>query len=571
VPRFPRSVNVALGVPEARGHVLRFQALLQCRRMTQVIRLRKWQKEALDRFLTAERPDFLAVATPGSGKTTFALTSARHHLASSPQSRIVVVVPTQHLKHQWASAAVGFDLHLDPEWKSSDQSLPSDMHGIVTTYQQVAVSSDILSRLTTDAFIILDEVHHAGDERAWGDGVAKAFAPACRRLSLSGTPFRSDTRAIPFVNYEYDEAVPDYEYGYGEALADRNVVRPIHFPRIDGHMEWTAPDGSFHSFGFSDALDVTRANQRLRTALSLEGQWMPSVLTRAHQHLRQIRTEHPEAGGLVISMDVEHARGIAEYLERRHSARVVVATSDDPTASRRIARYAAGTDEWIVAVRMVSEGVDIPRLRVGVFATNTNTELFFRQAIGRLVRHMKGVKKQHAYLYIPDDPRLRTKAAQVAQQRRHSLHKEARETDPEVESQELDLGEAEERVSQFSVISAVALEADETEESVEAHADSGEDVETGYEIELTPAPIVGDGRSTGTLTRAEFKADLRSQNVEKVRELVALTGLSHAAVNKELNKRSGVTKVTQATTAQLERRLRNANHWLATLTGSVKR
>src|SRR5476649_2129962 len=137
--------------------------------MTQRVRLRNWQKEALDRFLTSQRQDFLAVATPGSGKTTFALTATRHHLAQSPTSRLIVVVPTQHLKNQWAAAAVGFDLHLDPDWKPSNGSLPSDMHGIVTTYQQVATSARLLNELARNAFVVLDEVHHAGDERAWGD------------------------------------------------------------------------------------------------------------------------------------------------------------------------------------------------------------------------------------------------------------------------------------------------------------------------------------------------------------------------------------------------------------------
>lgn len=536
--------------------------------MTRQVRLRSWQKQALDIFLSHDGPDFLAVATPGSGKTTFALTAARYHLASQPSARLIVVVPTQHLKHQWASAALGFDLHLDPEWKS-DHGLPSDMHGIVTTYQQVATSASALAQLSIDAFVVFDEVHHAGDERAWGDGIATAFGSSAKRLSLSGTPFRSDTRAIPFVDYQYEEAVPNFEYGYGEALADRGVVRPIHFPRIDGHMEWTAPDGSFHSHGFEDELDTARANQRLRTALSLEGQWMPAVLNRAHRHLREIRSEHSNAGGLVIAMDQDHARGIAELLERRHGARVVVATSDDPSASRRISRFAAGNDEWIVAVRMVSEGVDIPRLRVGVFATNTTTELFFRQAIGRLVRYIRGVTRQHAYLYLPDDPRLRTKAEQVRQARRHSLHKAASERETVDDPGALDeMPRDEERVSQFSVISAVALDADSVEIASTPHEHESDDAnDTSLVIELAPAPVLDSGRTSATMTRAEYKADLRAQNTDCVRELVALTGKTHAAINKELNARSGIDNVKQATVVQLERRLRNAQFWLSGLVG----
>ena len=85
---------------------------------------------------------------------------------------------------------------------------------------------------------------------------------------MSGTPFRSDTRAIPFVTYAGDEAVPDYEYGYGDALRDGRVVRPVYFPRTNGHMEWAAPDGSLHAATFDDPLNAARASERLRTRLT---------------------------------------------------------------------------------------------------------------------------------------------------------------------------------------------------------------------------------------------------------------------------------------------------------------
>ena len=353
--------------------------------MVRTVRLRAWQKAAFDRFVAATGDDFLAVATPGAGKTTFALTAARHQLAARP-SRLVVVAPTAHLKLQWAKAAAAFSLHLDPLWSPAAGALPADMHGIVTSYQQVASSANALARLSAGAFVVLDELHHAGDERAWGAAVKTAFAGSGRRLALSGTPFRSDTRAIPFVSYRGEEAVPDFEYGYADALGDRGVVRPVYFPRTNGEMEWSASDGSVHTATFDDRLSAERAGQRLRTALSLEGDWLPTVLGSANERLTEIRREHPDAGGLVIAIDREHARGIAALIRTRFGATARLVTSDDPGASAEIADFATARDPWLVAVRMVSEGVDIPRLRVGVYATTTTTELFFRQAVGRLVR-----------------------------------------------------------------------------------------------------------------------------------------------------------------------------------------
>ena len=110
---------------------------------------------------------------------------------------------------------------------------------------------------------------------------------------------------------------------------------------------------------------------------------------------------------------VEHARDIARLLPWEFRIPATVVTSDDPTASERIASFAAGTSEWLVAVRMVSEGVDIPRLRVGVYATATMTDLFFHQAVGRFVRWQDGIRNQRAWLCVPDDPRVRAWAGLI--------------------------------------------------------------------------------------------------------------------------------------------------------------
>ena len=336
------------------------------------------------------------------------------------------------------------------------------MHGIVTSYQQVAISAAALRPLARRAVVVLDEVHHAGEEQAWGESLRIAFGESARRLSLSGTPFRSDTRAIPFVRYEADEAVPDFEYGYGDALRDGRVVRPVYFPRTGGEMEWSAPDGSVYAATFDDPLAGQLANQRLRTALSIDGEWLPAVLRDAVERLAEVRRQQPEAGGLVIAIDQEHAKGIAAMLRRDFGQQVSTVTSDDPEASARISAFAAGRDPWLVAVRMVSEGVDIPRLRVGVYATTTTTDLFFRQAVGRFVRWEAGVRDQRAWLYIPDDLRLRVRAAEIAEARRHSL----RRTPRDGEADELprtgpdDAPMLGDQLSMFAALSAVAVAGD---------------------------------------------------------------------------------------------------------------
>ena len=533
------------------------------------VRLRPWQHAALARFGASVHPDFLAVATPGAGKTTFALAALRTSLAKRP-GRVVVVAPTAHLKIQWAEAAARLGLHLDPAWTPTDGPMPPDMHGVVTSYQQIAMSADAIRAEAGGAHVVLDEVHHAGEEQAWGDALRHAFAPSHRRISLSGTPFRSDTRAIPFVRYVADEAVPDFEYGYGDALRDGRVVRPVYFPRTGGEMEWSAPDGNVHQATFDDPLANQLANQRLRTALSLDGEWIATVLREAVARLETVRKHQPDAGGLVIAMDQDHAKGIAQLLRREIGAQATVVTSDDPDASAKIAAFAAGKDPWLVAVRMVSEGVDIPRLRVGVYATTVTTDLYFRQAVGRFVRWQPGIRDQRAWLFIPDDLRLRIRAAEIAEQRRHSLRRSVRpgeEDDPEAqrraEAAELAMGE---QLSLFAALSAVAVGDASTGEAwaepLPVDWDTGED--PTIELELGPPPplvaspsgLVMDGA-----TRRAVKDRLRVANAEAAKDIARWSGLTYAAVNLELNRNAGIKRVTEATEGQLQTRLQAARRW----------
>ncbi len=544
--------------------------------LSRSITLRTWQHDALRAFLAHDRANFLAVACPGAGKTTFALTAARHWLRGE-RLPIVVVAPTRHLKVQWATAAERFGFHLEPEWDASLGEIPADMHGIVVTYAQTASASAVLNRVSRGGIVVLDEVHHAGGDKSWGDGVATGFAEANVRLLLSGTPFRTDDSPIPFVRYtmgDHGDAVSDYEYDYGHALRDGGVVRPVFFPRFDGHMEWIGADGAHKEASFGD--DVAREDRgaRLRTALSADGEWLPTVLVKADEKLRQIRRTAPDAGGLVIAMDQEHARGIAAILKRWTGDDPAIAVSDDPRASEVIESYARGTSPWVVAVRMISEGVDIPRLRVAVHATTTVTSLFFRQAVGRIARWTPGLASQKAYFYVPDDPRLRYQAKTIAEQRRHSIAQRVAAGEQRDSALD-DLGRAvqiEEQPSLFQALSSTAVDAP-AEDGIDPHEDIVIGVEdlAGLPIDLPPPPSLPgrtiDAKSAlgGLRSRHAQKKELRQWNADRVLELVRSTGMDHRLVNAELNKRSGVERVGEADEPALRRRLQRADEWLESM------
>ena len=396
-------------------------------------KLRAWQQEALDTYLRSTPQDFLAVATPGAGKTTFALRIATELLERGTVQRITVVCPTEHLKRQWADAAHRVGIKLDPTFRNSQGAHGSEFDGVAVTYAQVA-TKPVLHRARTEArrtLVILDEIHHGGDALSWGDAVREAFEPAARRLALTGTPFRSDTSPIPFVQYEAGmdgvrRSKADYTYGYGEALRD-GVVRPVIFLSYSGQMRWRTNAGDEVAARLGEPLTKDMIGQAWRTALDPRGEWIPSVLAAADTRLTEIRRGVPDAGGLVIATDQDSARAYATVLREVTGEGAVVVLSDDDTASDRIEEFATGRQRWMVAVRMVSEGVDVPRLSVGVYATSTSTPLFFAQAVGRFVRARR--RGETASIFVPSVPVLLGLAAELEVERDHALDRPAREGD----------------------------------------------------------------------------------------------------------------------------------------------
>lgn len=388
-------------------------------------KLRAWQAAALESYLERGEQDFLAVATPGAGKTTFALRVATELLSRGVVRAVTIVAPTEHLKTQWADAAARVGIDIDPRFLNSVGESSSDYHGVALTYAQVASRPDLHRRrtLAEPTLVILDEIHHGGDAKSWGDGIRTAFEGATRRLALTGTPFRSDTNPIPFVRYEMDDhgilrSGSDHTYGYAEALRD-GVVRPVLFLAYGGAMRWRTKAGDEVSARLGEPLTKDLTAQAWRTALDPKGEWIPQVLQAADKRLTEVRRHVPDAGALVIASNQTAARAYAKQLEAITGEKPTVVLSDDSGASARIEEYAQSTSRWMVAVRMVSEGVDVPRLCVGVYATSTSTPLFFAQAVGRFVRARR--RGETASVFLPSVPVVLELAGRLEEERDHAL------------------------------------------------------------------------------------------------------------------------------------------------------
>jgi superfamily II DNA or RNA helicase len=556
----------------------------------------------MERYVEQEPRDFLAVATPGAGKTTFALTLASYLLHSHTVQQITVVAPTEHLKKQWAEAAARIGIRLDPGYSSGP--LSRDYQGIVITYAGVGVNP-MLHRNRVEqrkTLVILDEIHHAGDSKSWGEACAEAFEPATRRLALTGTPFRSDTNPIPFVSYEAGndgirKSVADYTYGYGNALAD-HVVRPVIFLSYSGNMRWRTKAGDEVAARLGEPMTKDAVAQAWRTALAPQGEWMPNVLRAADKRLTEVRKGIPDAGGLVIATDQNVARAYAKMIREITGEGVTLVLSDEVEASQRITDFSEGTQRWMVAVRMVSEGVDVPRLAVGVYATSISTPLFFAQAVGRFVRARK--RGETASVFLPSVPTLLTFANEMELQRDHVLDKKKRGEEGLFDQEDALLAEAEKTKDEadggMDELPWEALESDAVfdrvlydghEFGMQAHAGSEEEEEyLGIPGLLEPDQVqmLLQKRQTRQIQRSKAKpaeeADLielpaeqrpvvtHKQLQELRKELNGLVGAwhhrtnqPHGTIHNELRRVCGGPLTAQATAGQLQARIKKIQEW----------
>jgi superfamily II DNA or RNA helicase len=391
-------------------------------------RLRAWQRAALQAYESeSPRRDFLVAATPGAGKTTFALTLARRLLARRAIDRVIVVCPTDHLRTQWAEAADRAGVELDAALSNAVGPVRPDLVGYVTTYAQVAAKPALHAARTgaRRALVVLDEVHHAGDGLSWGDAVATAFEQAARRLCLTGTPFRTrpDER-IPFVRYDPDLeggwcSSADFSYGYREALRD-GVVRPVVFAAYTGTSRWRNSAGQVIAASLTEPAARRTEATAWRTALNPKGRWVPHVIAAMDERITHLRgSGMPDAAGLVLASDQDDARSYANIVEQVTGHQPVVIVSDDPKASTKIAAFSHGTERMAVCVRMVSEGVDVPRAACLAWMTSYRTPLFFAQGVGRVVRARS--PGESATVFLPAVRPLLALAAELENERNHVI------------------------------------------------------------------------------------------------------------------------------------------------------
>ncbi|CAA0078542.1 DEAD/DEAH box helicase [Zhongshania aliphaticivorans] len=379
------------------------------------MQLRRWQYEAVEAALTkyeTEHPHFLCLATPGAGKTFMASRIAKELMDSGKIDLVFCFSPS-------VNVATSFQASIESQLKCKLDGLLGSK-GRSLTYQSMPSQDlsfwSLLSQYKT--LVIFDEIHHcAGDNldnaNVWGQKIIQHIqGEADYTLALSGTPWRSDKVPIALSSYCVGGVIQcDYSYGLERAIQD-GVCRIPKIIAVDNdEITLLSGDERERYSSFAELLKQSKCTyQQLLDSSDL----ITYMIKITAKKINEVRKRQPNSGALVVAATVDHAIKIAEIIKRDtgDSARVVTYLHDG--AQDTIRDFREANDKWIVSVGMISEGTDIPRLKVCCHLTRVKTELYFRQVLGRILRST-GVEKDEGFLFIPAEPNLVEYAERVVE------------------------------------------------------------------------------------------------------------------------------------------------------------
>lgn len=370
-----------------------------------MIELREWQKEAKEAVLSLlgdNGDNALIASAPASGKTVFACAVAQDLTDIINIKKIVIVSPSENVRDNWQSnlAKFGFQVKTGPHYPYDRDY--QDYQGISITYQWMAANVTYLRAYADEStIVILDEVHHCGDERSWGDSCFLSFEAARFRLLLSGTPWRSEGNKIPFIDYDKDGyCLPLYSYSVGSAVADK-VCQRLEIIKNDFSGN-SSMDGELKKFeSFNHAKKENRENEFYRNATNNELVFC-KIFKDANEKLNQIRQkEYKDAGGMIIAKDIETANKYADWLILNFNEESTLVHSGMAKAHQLINQFKRGSDKWLISVDMIGEGTDIPRLQVEVYMHLKKESMSLYQYWMRVsrVRSRQTDTIEHCYVY----------------------------------------------------------------------------------------------------------------------------------------------------------------------------
>lgn len=388
---------------------------------------RKWQRACFYDYISRQKEVYSIGAVPGAGKSKTAAMICSHLLEEEIVDFFFVISPQENKKPEWREDFLtyfGIPIQLD---YSSDTKIKKKMfRGAVMTYAGLNESTaKEINKFCKNhrVAVVFDEIHHLSESghSAWGTYAQLAFSNAERVISLSGTFWREDNMKIPFLELGPKGYNIDFVYSYADSINDGNS-RKIQFSFYDPRISMK---GQYYYNGLLSEIEKeNKLNAAYRALVMEKSVDLADVIEHAYSKLQEIRNaDMPNAGMILFAPDKRTAYSLQNWLESpQFNIQSTVVTSEDQASSKEIQRFKDSDEECIIAVNMISEGVDIPRLRVGVYLSIYKTFLYFMQSIvGRTIRVTQEEYKKsqttksvnYSYAYILEHPALKTYSEKV--------------------------------------------------------------------------------------------------------------------------------------------------------------
>jgi len=438
------------------------------------VNLRKWQAKATDTAVinySKGRKLFVTEACTGAGKTRHGVETAVDLMKSKSVDLVIVLTPSIATRSGWKDAFNKARTSLPEIRVTDDNEFPIDTNVWVTTYSGYEAAQKALTTapVRLGIFTVIDEYHHAEQDAAWGTAVEALGGLAKHALFLSGTPWKqsgfcpllvgqSNIHGKPYYDSGEIRVSPDFAHDYsndlraGEDRATHWVnfrLLPSIFTYDDGKIEeFALPD--LENMSNQERLEWEEKAAKDKTPLGKHVKIDDNMLT-GRGNAKELLAESVALLGkcradtyqacsqrdlpimLVVAQNIKAARNLADYIEEIHELKTVVIVSEDQRSHEVLEKTRAqcadnspDKPDVIISVGMISEGVDIPQIKVIAYLSAVLTTLYLVQVIGRALRRMfvpsrKGFADSHpsqitAHFIALAHPKICYVASRIEQQ-----------------------------------------------------------------------------------------------------------------------------------------------------------
>lgn len=364
--------------------------LISCPNLKSNVKLRDYQKEAMQRWLKQKRG--VIVLPTGSGKTILAI-----KIIEEINAATFIVVPTLNLVSQWKeNLERAFNIKIG-EFTGQKKEFEAIT---VSTYDSAYINAENLGNKFK--LLIFDEVHHLPAEGY--RQIAEMFASPYR-LGLTATYEREDG-----MHEELDRLIGGKIYEKkveqlaGKYLANYEIVKIKVELTDEEREEYEKHYKIFRDYIVSNGIEMrspkdfekivmlSGRDKRAREALLARNR-AEKIAYNSKNKLEKIKELLSKENRTII---FTRYNDMVYEISRKFLIPCITYRTDEEERRKILQKFKEGKYPAIVSSQVLDEGIDVPEANVGIIVSGTGSSREFIQRLGRLLRPREG---KRAILY----------------------------------------------------------------------------------------------------------------------------------------------------------------------------